>query len=180
MTSEENPYYIGTEDLNKLMEKIDEYDRWFASSSPPPSVAPKTESTSSPIVTPTPTEIFVFGSNEAGRHGKGAAKEALRKHGAIYGKGAGRMGNSYAIPTKDAHFRVLPLETIVWNITIFVNYALGMPSLNFKVTAIGTGEARLPHEKMATAFRDAPKNCFFDERWKEYLPKKNFWGTVDE
>jgi hypothetical protein len=47
------------------------------------------------------TEIFVFGSNLAGRHGKGSALEALKKHGAIYGQGVGPQGASYAIPTKD-------------------------------------------------------------------------------
>ena len=29
-------------------------------------------------------EIFVFGSNTEGKHGKGAALEARLKHGAIY------------------------------------------------------------------------------------------------
>lgn len=43
------------------------------------------------------TEIFVFGSNESGRHGKGAAKTALRL-GAKLGIGNGISGNSYAIP----------------------------------------------------------------------------------
>ena len=34
-------------------------------------------------------EIFVFGSNEAGRHGKGAAKFAMQKFGAVYGVAEG-------------------------------------------------------------------------------------------
>ena len=46
-------------------------------------------------------EIFVFGSNLAGRHGAGAALAALKDHGAIYGCGEGIQGQSYAIPTKD-------------------------------------------------------------------------------
>jgi hypothetical protein len=46
-------------------------------------------------------EIFVFGSNLAGRHGAGAALAALKDHGAIYGRGEGLQGQSYAIPTKD-------------------------------------------------------------------------------
>ena len=33
-----------------------------------------------------PNEIFTFGSNLEGRHGKGAAKQALQ-WGAVYGKG---------------------------------------------------------------------------------------------
>ena len=44
--------------------------------------------------------VFVFGSNLAGRHGRGAARAAVREHGAIYGQGEGLQGNSYAIPTR--------------------------------------------------------------------------------
>lgn len=44
--------------------------------------------------------VFVFGSNLAGRHGKGAALDAYRYHGAIRGQGVGWQGRSYAIPTK--------------------------------------------------------------------------------
>jgi hypothetical protein len=36
--------------------------------------------------------IFVFGSNLAGRHGKGAALWAREHRGAIYGQGRGRQG----------------------------------------------------------------------------------------
>lgn len=46
--------------------------------------------------------IFVFGSNLAGRHGKGAALWARQHRGAIYGQGIGLQGNSYAIPSKDS------------------------------------------------------------------------------
>lgn len=41
-------------------------------------------------------EVLVFGSNLAGRHGKGAAKYALVKYGAVYGVGEGRTGDAYA------------------------------------------------------------------------------------
>ena len=40
-------------------------------------------------------QIFVFGSNTEGRHGKGAALLAFEKFGAIYGKSEGRMGQCY-------------------------------------------------------------------------------------
>ena len=55
----------------------------------------------------TPNEIFVFGSNEAGRHGKGAALHASRHYGATYGVGFGRTGDAWAIPTKDARRRLI-------------------------------------------------------------------------
>lgn len=45
-------------------------------------------------------EIFVFGSNPEGRHGRGAAKAAL-SFGAKYGVGRGLCGKSYALVTKN-------------------------------------------------------------------------------
>ena len=49
--------------------------------------------------------IFVFGSNLAGRHGKGAALHAKKFYGAEYGVGVGPTGNAYAIPTKDSDLK---------------------------------------------------------------------------
>ena len=45
--------------------------------------------------------IFVFGSNPQGIHGKGTARIALLKFGAIYGKGHGLQGKSYGLATKN-------------------------------------------------------------------------------
>jgi len=55
---------------------------------------------------------FVFGSNLAGRHGKGAALTAQRHYGAEHGFGHGHHGMSYAIPTKDAELNPLSLSEI--------------------------------------------------------------------
>lgn len=44
-------------------------------------------------------EIFVFGSNLAGSHGGGAARQAYNCFGAVWGQGVGLQGQSYAIPT---------------------------------------------------------------------------------
>jgi len=41
------------------------------------------------ITTLAPNEIFVFGSNIQGYHGGGAARMALNKFGAVWGKGDG-------------------------------------------------------------------------------------------
>lgn len=49
-------------------------------------------------------QIFVFGSNQSGRHGKGAAKTALG-WGAVYGQAEGLQGKTYGIPTKDKSIR---------------------------------------------------------------------------
>ena len=44
-------------------------------------------------------EIFVFGSNLAGMHAGGAARQAVDHFGAIMGQGVGLQGQSYAIPS---------------------------------------------------------------------------------
>lgn len=85
--------------------------------------------------------IFVFGSNLAGRHGKGAALCARNEHGAQYGVGFGRTGNAYAIPTKDRQLRVLPLSVIAAYVADFLDYAQAHPDLAFQVTKIGCGLA---------------------------------------
>lgn len=113
--------------------------------------------------------IFVFGSNLAGRHGKGAALCALREHGAVYGIGEGRTGNAYAIPTKDRALRTLPLAAIQVHVDWFIRYALSYPDLKFQVTPIGTGLAGYRHEDIAPMFRDAPRNCKFPDEWAPLL-----------
>lgn len=67
-----------------------------------------------------PVFVFVFGSNAAGRHGNGAALWARHHRGAIYGCGEGHQGNSYAIPTKDAQLRTLPLDVVKLHVDSFL------------------------------------------------------------
>lgn len=110
--------------------------------------------------------IFVFGSNLAGRHGKGAALFARQNHGAVYGVGAGRTGNSYAIPTKDENLRTLPLGTIGHYVDQFINYALDNLDLEFEVTKIGCGLAGYKESQIAPMFVGAPDNCHLPEGWR--------------
>lgn len=122
--------------------------------------------------------VFVFGSNEAGIHGAGAAKAALKLHGAKWSYGVGHHGNSYAIPTKNYSIRTLPLRKVEEYINQFIEYAKDHPELTFKVTCIGCGLAGFTHYQIAPLFNSAPDNCLFDELWKEYLPKHKYWGTL--
>lgn len=115
-------------------------------------------------------EIFVFGSNLAGRHGKGAALYARRFHGAIYGRGEGLQGSSYALPTKDEYLRTLPLDTIATHIATFLEFALARPDLTFKVTAIGTGLAGYSPRQIAPLFDlPPPRNVILPDVFKEVL-----------
>lgn len=112
-------------------------------------------------------EIFVFGSNLAGRHGKGAALCAAKEHGAERGRGQGRTGMAYAIPTKDGDIQTLPLWNIKRHVLDFIEYAKMNPELTFNVTAIGTGLAGYKHEQIAPMFKTAPANCNLPVEWRE-------------
>lgn len=104
------------------------------------------------------TDVFVFGSNLAGRHGRGSALEAVRNHGACYGVGIGRFGNSYAIPTKSHSLKILPLETIAWHVENFKRYARDNPTDVFNVVAIGCGLAGYQPWQIAPMFIGSPGN----------------------
>lgn len=112
--------------------------------------------------------IFVFGSNLAGRHGKGAALTALRKYGAEYGNGFGRQGDSWAIPTKDEHLHTLPLSRIQAYVEAFIRYATWEPQLEFQVTRIGCGLAGYTDADIAPMFKNAPANCHLPEGWRDF------------
>lgn len=108
--------------------------------------------------------VFVFGSNLAGRHGRGAALEARQKWGAIYGQGVGRQGNSYAIPTKDASLHTLHLDDIALLVDDFIAHAFDHPGDSFLVTAIGCGLAGYSPREIAPMFNGAPENVFLSAR----------------
>ncbi|MEO8297101.1 MAG: hypothetical protein ABI574_04760 [Burkholderiales bacterium] len=114
-----------------------------------------------------PRKIFVFGSNLAGRHGKGAALHARINHGAAYGVGEGRTGNSYAIPTKSGDLRTRPLVAIACSVSRFIRYAASRPQLEFEVTRIGCGLAGYLDIDIAPLFLDAPENCHLPTGWRQ-------------
>lgn len=110
--------------------------------------------------------IFVFGSNLAGRHGAGAARFALQWRGAVAGQGEGPYGDSYALPTKDAELRPLPLARVRHHIEDFLTYAELHPELKFQVTRVGCGLAGFKDEQIAPLFFDAPDNCYLPGIWE--------------
>ena len=94
-------------------------------------------------------EVFVFGSNLAGRHGGGAAAAAHKYFGAIWGVGVGLQGQSYAIPTMQGG-----VETIKPYVDEFFVFAAEHQELTFYVTRIGCGIAGFRDEEIAPLFRE--------------------------
>lgn len=118
-----------------------------------------------------PGEVFVFGSNTSGRHGKGAAKTAM-KWGAIYGKGNGIQGKTYGIPTVNASItNSLTIPKIAGYVDEFIEYAGAHPELTFYVTLIGCGLAGLSYKDVGPLFSKA------SDLENVYLPKE-FWRTI--
>jgi len=114
-------------------------------------------------------EIFVFGSNYAGRHGKGAALDAVRKFGAKNGQGVGLMGRSYGIATKDRGLYTLPLDMIQQQIRKFYEFAIENPHFRFIVTPIGCGLAGYKPKDIAPLFHfyKRPLNVVLPDEFKE-------------
>jgi hypothetical protein len=124
--------------------------------------------------------IFVFGSNELGRHGGGAAKAAM-SHGARYGQGFGLQGKSFAIPTcakptNEPDSTITP-DMLRYYIYTFILFAKMNPQLTFQVTRVGCGLAGWADGVVAPLFTEAPANCQFDGAWEPLLPGRKYWGS---
>jgi hypothetical protein len=113
--------------------------------------------------------VFVFGSNLAGRHGKGAALWAKQNRGAVTGQGEGRQGFSYAIPTKDENLKTLPLTSIRVGVDRFLEYAADHPELTFDLTPVGCGLAGYRPSAIAPMFAAATPNVCMPPEFDEPL-----------
>jgi hypothetical protein len=113
-----------------------------------------------------PNQIFVFGSNEAGLHGGGAANLAYHQFGAAMYQGFGFSGNSFAIPTKDSLINTLELDVIEFYINRFEDFVIKHPSLDYMITRIGCGLAGYDAEDIAPLFKN------FIELENVYLPEE--------
>lgn len=95
-------------------------------------------------------EVFVFGSNLAGRHGGGAARIAVDHFGAVWGEGVGLFGKTYAIPTMHGG-----TDVIAPYVDDFITFAIDHPDKYFYVTRIGCGIAGFKDEDIAPLFKKA-------------------------
>lgn len=134
--------------------------------------------------------IFVFGSNEAGHHGAGAARAAVTDYGAYLGQGFGLMNKSFGIPTKDWQILPLALPTIEFYIKRFIEFTKTEPKLNFYVTKIGCGLAGFKVEDIAPMFKNAIdlKNIWLPQDFRDFyagtyvekvVEKKVSYDTAD-
>ena len=127
-----------------------------------------------------PNQIFVFGSNTQGRHGKGAALWAKENAGAIYGLPSGPQGKSYAIITKDLTVSKHPSISsgiIIEQMKQFYLWCRQNPLLTFIVAYSGVrtnlnGYTSLGMAKMfslALNNTDMPDNIIFEENFAKLI-----------
>lgn len=104
-------------------------------------------------------EIFVFGSNLEGKHGKGAALTAKLKFSAKQGVGRGLTGKCYAFPTilKLNPYTIAPLNFITKEVDILEECIKNNLNLIFLITEIGCGLARYKVEEIAPLFKKLQK-----------------------
>ena len=120
-------------------------------------------------------EIFVFGSNLAGVHGAGAAKDALQ-FGAKIGVGSGFSGQTYAVPTKDYDVKTtLPKHIISAQIAELKFNILRYPDKFFLITPIGCGLAGYTPEQIAPLFWDKE----FFEKCENFSLPLSFWEIIE-
>lgn len=138
--------------------------------------------------------IFVFGSNEQGKHGGGAAAAALNTKGAEWNVGFGLKGRSFALPTcsrstSQPNSEITP-DRFRYYIYCFILFAKMVQAgeiselpadTKFQVTRVGTGLAAWSDAVVAPLFAAAPDNCYFDDAWKPFLgDSKLYWGTYGQ
>ena len=127
--------------------------------------------------------IFVFGSNPTGWHGAGSAAVAVKLFGAVYGKGEGLQGNSYALPTTElrkeyqvkGYNQSIPAPKIIESIKKMYACAKEHPDKKFciayrsqvdEVTLCGySGGQLMSMFKEAAGEEGYPENVWFSEEW---------------
>lgn len=134
------------------------------------------------IVTLEPHQIYVFGSNTQGRHGKGNALIAKERFGAKYGQAEGLQGQSYAIITKDLTKKAHPSRTrleIIEQIAKLYAFARENDHLEFYVTynTLKPNLNSYTHKEMAHMFATAndiiPDNVLFDNEFAMLMMVSN-------
>ena len=122
-----------------------------------------------------PNQIYVFGSNTEGRHGKGSALIALQEFGAKYGQASGMQGRSYAIITKDLRKKVHPsVSPEIIKKQIQHLYKIATDSeyeyvISYRANVINLNNYSPKEMAAMYAAFDIPLNFVFEEKFYELI-----------
>ena len=111
-------------------------------------------------------EIFVFGSNLAGHHLGGSAKQAWQDFGAVWGTGEGLTGQCYAFPTLDENLQKRTTKELMDSVYRLVNTARENKDKTFLLTKVGCRIANYDEKYMRELFEGIEAdNIVFPEGW---------------
>jgi hypothetical protein len=113
-----------------------------------------------------PHQIFVFGSNLAGEHLGGAARQAANDFGAEWGVGEGLTGQCYAFPTLDENFKTRTDSQLQASVERFFETARAQYAKEFLLTKVGCGIAGYDEPYIQSKFKNAPPNVVLPEDWR--------------
>lgn len=125
--------------------------------------------------------VFVFGSNELGQHGAGAALTAAREFlipqgmgfglhmQMYYGDGISQAAGTFALPTKDWRILTLDLSLIESYVHRFLACTYIYDKWTFFVTQIGCGLAGHHPKDIAPFFEKAEENVILDKVFYDML-----------
>lgn len=110
-------------------------------------------------------EVFVFGSNLAGKHIAGAARQAREQFGAVDGTAKGVTGQCYTFPTLGTRLEPLRTRRLLDARDTLYRTCKSNPDKRFLLTKIGCGIAGYPEPFMKTLFTNPPDNLILPDDW---------------
>jgi len=110
-------------------------------------------------------EIFVFGSNAAGLHRGGAAKQAIDQFGAEWGVGEGITGKCYAFPTLDSELNKRSKKELELSRDLLYHACDQNKDKQFLLTKVGCGIAGYHESAMRELFNNPPVNLITPSDW---------------
>lgn len=117
-------------------------------------------------------EVFVFPSNEAGKHIVGASHLAL-SFGAKFGKSEGLCGNTYALPLKDkTNKRLLSHNRFNYYVDRFIDFVKNNSDKTFIISALNKENVEISNEFILSF-----KECLYLEN--VFMPSY-FWKILVE
>lgn len=110
-------------------------------------------------------EIIVVGTNMYGNHAGGAAAQAHRDFGLVWGINEGLSGQTYAFPTLEREMTKRGIRALQNSRDRLYATARALPEKTFLLTKVGCGIASYDEEDMKALFANAPNNIIKPENW---------------
>lgn len=111
-------------------------------------------------------QIIVVGTNLAGKHLGGAARQAHNDFGLVWGVGEGLYGKTYAFPTLTEDFGKRAIASLQESVRKLYQCCNDNQDKQFLLTPVGTGIAGYAVNEMKALFTNPPTNLVLPEEFK--------------